>query len=259
MHIFYIDSQMFGNNNEFFDNQIKLTLIHEFEHMIHFYQRDVLKLRSTPTVVSELAALSMEDTLASIFKLNGHTGLPYPVGSANEDDLSNFTVDEADYISYLRNPNNSFTSWVRGSSLSYSSASLLGGYLLRNSDPKTFFNGLLNSNFLDERIISDAFRQASGLDLSFNEIVNNLGVSLILSNLTQIQTPYRLNDGGWMNCGGFELPSVNAFLYGIDFFGKSTQATLQDSSNEYLFEGSGVSGLVSFPATNTIKTYILKR
>jgi hypothetical protein len=87
--MFYIDSVMFANHDnslwsirDKWPQEIISTLVHEFQHMIQFYQKDILLNTETVTWLNEMLAESTEDLVAINIMNTDPRGVDYNDGSA---------------------------------------------------------------------------------------------------------------------------------------------------------------------------------
>ncbi|NPA51163.1 MAG: hypothetical protein GXO02_06005, partial [Epsilonproteobacteria bacterium] len=233
--MFYINSQLLAKD----EKEAHTTLVHEFQHMIAFYQRAVLKDIMDETWFSEMLSESIEDLLAVNIEYDGPRNVSYTDGSAgeigNSGGLSQRFVEFNKY-NYVPLP-----TWgvFPGD---YGKVSAFGAYLSRN------FNGaeVLHNIFYSNKSGKDAILEATKLS-DFNDLLARWATAVILSDKTDAP------DGLRYNFGDFKEVEYNGITYklgSINFFNYVVPPTMLDEkvmykdANFYHEVGKGVSGRV---------------
>lgn len=252
--MFYIDSVMFANHNnetwsldDVWPKEIISTLAHEFQHMIHFYQKDVLLDTETETWLSEMLAESTEDLVAIKILNSGPRGVNYLDGSAGE--TGNIL---GRYPLFNSHNTESLTSW--GNSLSdYALVNSFGAFLLRNYGGADLFHNIVYNEYGDEEAIIDAIHQTSGELKTFNDLLREWGIGVILSDQINLQNLPTFNSGDFTYT---EYNGLNYALGSVNFFNYSPQPTMQTSSgnvrphaNYYYKVGSTMRGNIDINLT----------
>jgi len=218
--IFFIDSPLLsireGPTWDITDRgprEILDTLAHEFQHMIHFYQKMIVhKLRPTPIIeawLNEMASEVTPDLIAD--KL----GIPGPRGVAFDDPTAG-APGNTDGRLPLYNVYNDFqvTAWY-GELANYSVSYALGAYLARTYGAALFREIVQNDGAGVAAI--EAALATLGYDVSFADVLTDWAIANLLSDDTSVQHPYRYNTGTWFTSavGGqtFRLGSINLFNY----------------------------------------------
>ena len=222
--------------------QMISTLVHELQHMIHFFQKRVLLGGESAVWLNEMASAVAEDLVAGqlrprIIGLDGPRAVAYndpTVGSPGNSDgplpfynLHN-DVDVTDWDGTLR---------------SSSTAYALGAYLARTYGGAALFRDIVQSN-LDS---IEAIEAAARVRHTFADMLVNWAIANLLSDNdglpdTEPELYYRYNTGDWSTVpvGGvtFQLGSINLynyryesdsvtqegpFLYSLDGFNERTQ------------------------------------
>ena len=222
--------------------QMISTLVHELQHMIHFFQKRVLLGGESAVWLNEMASAVAEDLVAGqlrprIIGLDGPRAVAYndpTVGSPGNSDgplpfynLHN-DVDVTDWDGTLR---------------SSSTAYALGAYLARTYGGAALFRDIVQSN-LDS---IEAIEAAARVRHTFADMLVNWAIANLLSDNdglpdTEPELYYRYNTGDWSTApvGGvtFQLGSINLynyryesdsvtqegpFLYSLDGFNQRTQ------------------------------------
>lgn len=228
--MFYIDAVMFANyrtaDDKPGDGKWQITdywpqttisvLSHEFQHMIHFYQKFILnKLpRSSDIWIEEMCSLVTEDFVSNKIGVNGPRGVRYddPTGGLPGNNLGRLPL-------YNEFDDDSVTTWLTGDDIlrSYSNSYSYGAYLARNYGGVGLFKLIVQSPFTDYRSINDALTK-SGYSDDFGKTLQNWGAAVILSDLA-VSEPYKYNNyTAWMSSVSdkgvsYELGSINLYNY----------------------------------------------
>ncbi|MCP5496670.1 MAG: hypothetical protein H7A23_19140, partial [Leptospiraceae bacterium] len=159
--VFFIDSPTYIDSSSGSETVIG-TLAHEFQHMIHYYQKNILKDASSNTWLNEMCSQVVEDSLA--YYLGGFgTGPLY-------DRLPG----------YVANPNGNITDW-NGNAFNYETAYSFGGYLLRNFGGADLFTSIIQSSGVGMDAIDSALSQSSFSDWKGNKAFMYWGASLAMN------------------------------------------------------------------------------
>ena len=193
------------------------TLAHEFQHMIHFYQKEIInELPSSETWLNEMASEVTEDLIADRMKVSGPRGVAYndPTAGAagnTSDRLPRYNVWNEIQV----------TRWdgdLRNYSINYA----LGAYLARNYGGAALFREIVQNDSSGVAAIEAALATL-GHGVSFGDVLTNWAVANLLSDDTDAPHPYRYNSGTWFTStvGGqtFRLGSINLFNYRYEELG----------------------------------------
>ena len=218
--MFYLDSVLLATPDEGqpwdrgqrWPGEIILALAHEFQHLIHFYQK---KVRHDFEPVSEIwlneVASEVADDLVS-----GKLGLHGSRGVANEDGSAGEPGNSRGRLPRYNLWNDIQVSTWNGLS-NYSIAYALGAYLARTYGAELFTEIVQNGHSGVA-----AVEAALPGGLSFGRILADWAVANVLSDDPAAPLPYRYNSGGWTAAaaGGlqFDLGSIN--LYHYDYLGR---------------------------------------
>ena len=192
------------------------ALAHEFQHMIHFYQKRVLQDAVPETWLNEMSSSVAEDLLAG--KLRVGAG---PRGVAFDDPTAGAPGNTADRLSrYNRYNNIQVTTWnSRPPSASlkhYSINYALGAYLARIHGGAALFGDIVRNGESGVAAI-DAALAARGAGRSFGDVLVDWAIANLLSDDTGAPDRWRYNTGAWRTsrAGGseFRLGSINLFNY----------------------------------------------
>jgi hypothetical protein len=261
--IFYMDSVLSakpeGGSWDISDDwpsEMVSTLAHEFQHMIHFYQKAVTWGASSETWINEMASMATEDLLADKLGVNGPRGVAYDDATAGGVDNTRGRLPLYNAFNYI-----SPTVWYSGSNalISYSSNYAFGAYLSRNYGGAEFFGKMVKNEGADHQAITQALDDL-GYSESFTSLLQKWGVAVLLSDQTDMSQGYRYNTGGAflsaVNETDYQLGSINLFNYyfanedltGPNLFAPAGLAMLgghYQTSNTYVQVGSGVTGTFS--------------
>ena len=211
--MFCIDALIYGNPTgdwEVEDTCSKIsisTLAHEFQHMINYYQINVVKGVTQDTWLNELLSMSMEDLLANKM-FTDYSSSPYY-----------FRFSSFNYYNYYP-----LCSWSNASPY-YSINYAFGSYLLRQFGGANFVKNIYSSG----KISSDAIESATGK--SFSTIQRNWGAAYLLSdkNLSSGDFAYNTNLSSSLNGITYNLVEANA--YNSSFSNSPKIYSLNDKQN----------------------------
>jgi hypothetical protein len=206
--MFYIDSWYYANNP---DEGIS-TVAHEFQHVIHFYQKWVVAGVSTDTWYNEMCSLISEDLSAKKLQIPGPRGVSYSDGSAGSSGNTSSTLS---YFNYYNDE--SLTTWD-GSFIDYTTAYAFGAFLARNYGGAGLFKDLVQGSLANTSGVASAAGNEGGG--SFSELLQKWGVATLLSDDTDAEDGVRYNKGDFFDSstGGvtYEVGSINLYNYKYD-------------------------------------------
>ena len=194
-------------------SRIVSTLAHEFQHMIHFYQKLIRNGLPDPPAseawLNEMASEVTEDLVA------GKLGTPGPRGVASNDPTAGAARNTRGRLP-LYNLFNDFqvTRWD-GKLYNYSINYALGAYLARTYGAELFREIVQNDQAGVDAI--EAALTSEGHSDSFADVLTNWAIANLLSDDTSAPHPYRYNSGTWFTSAvgdqTFRLGSINLFNY----------------------------------------------
>ena len=215
--LFYLDAPWFtvadGPTWEISDRRPSImvgTLAHEFQHMIHYYQKRVLRDASSETWLNEMASEVAEDLIADKMRGDGPRSVDYDDPTAGEPENRRGRLPGFNLYNDLQ-----VTRWG-GLLANYSINYALGAYLARNYGGAALFSAIVQSGLSGTGAIEGALNDL-GHELAFGDALANWGVATLLSDDTAAPVPHRYNPGTWSisRTGGVEyrLGSINLFNY----------------------------------------------
>jgi hypothetical protein len=269
--MFYIDSVVFARHkqgqewsiDELIQKKMLSTLAHEFEHMIQFYQKNILYSNSgLKPWIDEMLAVTVEDIIATKLKSNGIRGVSYTRGDAGEEQNI-----KGKFSLFNQNINLSLPTW-NNKKEDYSKVGAFGSYLIRNYGGAKVLHDTLHSKYTDEEAILNAIHKSpNGYDKNFNMLMHDWGIAVLLSSNTNLGV-----DSGYLyNLGDFLTTEYRNSTYdmgSINFFNYKTQPNISDKikniapkSNLYYKVGNNLTGDVNITiekSENILTTLIVK-
>ena len=186
------------------------TLAHEFQHMIHLYQKPVLRGAVSETWLNEAASEVAEDLVADKLRIDGPRAVAHHDPTAGEPDNRDGRLPRYNLYNDIQ-----VTTWD-GYLANYSITYALGAYLARNYGGAALFSDIVQSGRHGVGAVEGAVR-SQGHDESFLDLLANWGAATLLSDNTGAPAPYRYNTGTWRTsqAGGteFRLGSINLYNY----------------------------------------------
>jgi hypothetical protein len=252
--MFYIDSVLFANGDDGWDGDdfwpkvIISTLAHEFQHMIHYYQKTVLLAGvGTDIWLNEMLSETTEEVMSTKIRHDGPRGVEYTDGSAGSSGNK-----QGRYPGYNQNNTLSLTSWS-GSLADYSKVNAFGAFLTRNYGIAVLHD-IVQSSFVHEDAVEHAVHNApGGSEKTFGDLMREWGIAVMLSDHANLQnTP-------WYNAGDFvqetyknstyQLGSINFFHYDPQPTIYTTDRSVKPRGNCFYKIGEGLSGTVDINIT----------
>ena len=217
--IFYIDSYFLGHADgptwdvtDYSPAQMMGTLAHEFQHLIHYYQKRVRHAHgpASEAWLNEMASEVTEDLVANKLMIHGPRGVAYNDPTAGNPGNGHGRLPLYNLYNHIQ-----VTRWT-GGLVNYSTSYALGAYLARNFGGAPLFREIVQNNKSGIGALEAALR-AQGHALSFGDVLTNWGVANLLSDNTGAPAPYRYNSGTWSisRTGGetYRLGSINLYHY----------------------------------------------
>jgi hypothetical protein len=224
--MFYLDATLYGTletgettwaETNYWPMIIYSTLAHEFQHMIQFYQKAVLKNAggSADSWIDEMCSMIMEDLVADKLGIDGPRG----VFSADAGTAGNTQGRIPDFNRYsyyplaVANPDIYY-----GDVTNYSVSYTFGAWLARNYGGAEVLKNIVQSALTDSAAVVEAAAAYSGRqDEDMAALLEKWASAVLLSSLTTAPSGYRYNTGDWITStsGGesYNLGSINIFNY----------------------------------------------
>ena len=224
--MFYADSVMFANTEEngFWQKELYATLAHEFQHMIHFYQKYVKNNIESEDWLNEMMAVATEDLIATKIKHIGDRGVDYTDGSAGEAN------NEKGRIPLFNKYNTiTITNW-NNVSKDYAKAYSFGAFLIRNYGGAELLHNMMHNNYGNEQAVISAIKTTVDKDVTFAQLLQEWGEAIMLSDHDDLDT-----DTPKYNIGDFMISDYNGIDYkmgSINFFNYNPQPTIKTTVNK---------------------------
>ena len=217
--MFYMDAPLLAQREgaswdatDYWPSFMISALAHEFQHMIHFYQKRVKHdFMVSETWLNEMSSEAAEDLVAEELNVNGPRGVAYDDSTAGVPENSRGRLPRYNYYNYIQ-----VTAWDYSDTLKhYSISYALGAYLARTYGAGLFRHIVRNDRSGVEAI--EAALRSQGHGTSFGDVLVNWAAANLLSDNTRAPAPYRYNPGTWTisRSGGetYRLGSINLFNY----------------------------------------------
>ena len=160
--IFYIDA----SSLVYYPDYTYSTLIHEFQHMIHFNRKFVKLGLNSSTWFNEMLSEMADDVISPLIGI-GHTNIDHPISVEIPTFLNSYYM-------------NGITEWEFLGSGSYAKAYAFGAYLMRNYGGPAFLKRVLDNNKVDIDSLTLALKEFSA-DMDFGKALTRYGEALIFS------------------------------------------------------------------------------
>lgn len=222
--IFYMDSVLAasfeGSSWDISDEgpaEIVSTLAHEFQHMIHFYQKIIAQTNAgkqatgTETWLNEMLSLITEDFIADKLTVNGPRGVNYSDGTAGSADNKNGRLPYFNQYSET-----SLTKWY-STVIDYSVSYSFGAYLARNYGGVNFFRKIMKNAGTGTNAVTQALKDSGYENETFESVFQKWSVANMLSDRTNTEQGYQLNINDYftsaINGVNYRLGSINLLNY----------------------------------------------
>lgn len=250
--MFYLDSVLFAtkdgltwDTSDAWPNEIISTLAHEFQHMINFYQRNVLRNVDTAVWLNELLSLVAEDLVANKISVIGPRGVDPPRLDSAGTTSNTRGGDAGRFYDYNFYPFGSLTEWGGGPDIlvSYGLSYSFGAFLTRSYGGAALARELVQNTYsTTDPLLGSAIEKATGgpaVDLG--TLLRRWGVAVLLSSTTGAPAEATINSGTKFESSvpddageprTFQLGSINAFNYkaGLPSAPLGPQIFTEDSS-----------------------------
>jgi hypothetical protein len=263
--MFYIDAVMYAypegswDITDYWPKEMISTLAHEFQHMIHFYQKGIASGNggySSDTWINEMCSMAAEDFVADKILADGPRGVAYNDPTAGSAGNSQGRIP-------LFNSVNDYSLTVWNSQLyNYSTVYAFGAYLSRNFGGTPLFQEIVQSTPRDSTVITSALSALGYGGEDFTSVLQKWGAAILLSdNYSQGGGYYQYNKNAYVTSTAssinYNLGSIN--LYNYDYSSQSGpyiytsspvgsqqgHSDFENASNRLYLVGSGLTGDVT--------------
>ena len=214
--MFYLDSVLLATPdegqpwaaNQQWPGRVILSLAHEFQHLIHFYQKKVRHdFRPVSEVwLNELASEVADDMVSAKLGVTGPRGVAGAGGGAGEPGNGLGRLPRYNLWNDIQ-----VSTWDQRLA-NYSIVYALGAYLTRTYGVEPI-GDMVKSAYSGVAAVEAALPGR----LSFSQVLRDWAVANLLSDDPEAPVPYRYNSGGWTTAaaGGvqFDFGSINLYHY----------------------------------------------
>lgn len=222
--MFTIDAPMYANAtpwsaDAYWPKIVFSTLAHEFQHMIHFYQKQIVNYAPGPTDVwiDEMCAQLAEDLLADKLQVEGPRGVDPNDGTGGAPHNTLGRIPYYNYYTHLPLITSNWD-WQFGDALLYySTVYAFGAWAARNYGGPEFLRNVVHNPYTDKKAVEYAAAKGGALRSDMNSLIGRWAVSVIGSNRTDMPPGYVLNRDDWLSYSlgdlSYRLGSINFFNY----------------------------------------------
>jgi hypothetical protein len=269
--MFYMDSVMYASKegdiwdiNDFWPNFLISTLAHEFQHMIHFYQKIIKAGASSNSWFNEMCSMSIEDIVADKINAKGPRGVDPLDGTAGSD--NNF---EGRLPLFNLNNDVSLVAWHNSfpeGLVDYSASYSFGAFLIRNYGGTALLQNMVQNDKNDTEAIITALNSLNITNKTFSDLLREWGSAVLLSDndtddSATLTYEYNIDNYFFSTMNGLEyrVGSINMYNYGTPKLYTNTDDLTGDfgkyeTSNIYYHVGSGLTGDVKLSIGMDSKT-----
>ena len=229
-----------------YPNKVYSTLAHEFQHMIHFYQKTVLKSSSSvisdSTWLDEMCSVSTEDFVADKLGVEGPRGV-LDVTSAGSEGNTSGSLPCFNYYN-----NDSLVTWD-SKLYDYASVYAFGAYLSRNFGGPKLFQSIVQTSNTDMTAVTSAISSVAGSSESLESLLRQWGAAVLLSDSTSLtgNILYNVEKSQTVNSVTYTFGPINLYNYSYDY---SSSSSL---THPYVYS-SLESAYISDPRADSIDT-----
>ncbi|MBA7522746.1 hypothetical protein ES705_14866 [subsurface metagenome] len=259
--MFYIDAVLFATPEDTWDiadywpSWLISAAAHELQHMIHFYQKAILRAggSNSETWINEMASMVTQDLVADKIESDGPRGISYSDESAGSPGITLGRLPRYNYYNDV-----SVAEWYYEGEDVYNCYSInysFGAYLSRNFGGAEFIRDVVHNSYTDYRAIDSAL-SSGGYSDTFASVLRKWAVANLLSDNTAAPGAYQYNSGTWFQSTigiNYNLGSIN--LYNYDYGGNTgpyiyttspvgNPSDHNKTSNLYYLVGFGLTGQV---------------
>ena len=208
------------------------TLAHEFQHMIHFYQKQVVWGGNyTDTWINEMASLVTEDLVADKLKVPGPRGVDGTDSSTGPTQNTNGRLPLFNYW----HDTIPLTKWLSNDDVlhSYSNAYAFGAWLTRNYGGPALWRSVVQSKASDAQAVFDAVNSNGGKGQTYASLVRQWGLATFLGGASgQAPLNYSAGSSGFswdLGAKAYKVGSIDLYNY------KLVVTTSQVVQGPYIF------------------------
>jgi hypothetical protein len=226
--MFVIDAPMYANfknsddsagngiwdATDYWPEECYSTLAHEFQHMIHFYQKGVVAGAADVAEVwiDEFCAQLAEDLLADKMKVQGPRGVSYMDGSSGNAGNTEGRIPLYNGQTYMP-----LTVTENFDLVDYSTVYAFASWAARNYGGSEFLRRVVQSSSTGRGAVEAAAAAGGASPSDLNSLIGRWAVAVMGSDRTDMPAGYRTNIGDWfVSATGskqYKLGSMDYFKY----------------------------------------------
>jgi len=226
----YIDVDLYATNDPYWENEIYLTLAHELQHMINFYQTNVVYSYGSETWLNEMLSEAIEDVVSVNLGLVGPRQVEASDPTAGEEGIVNGRFPYFNRYGISLTLNN----W-RYNIYDYSKVNAFGAFLTRKYGVKVLHE-IMHNSYRGYEAIEYGVSSVLGYSVTIDEIFQEWASAIILSDDYSLENSvYNINDYivSEVNSIKYKLGSINLFNYSPKPTIETTVSTVNAMSNYY--------------------------
>jgi hypothetical protein len=236
------------------------TLAHEFQHMIHFYQKAVLEDTASETWLNEMCSMIAEDLVADKIPIPGPRGLDLVSGAYDHPGTAGTLIASSRISQFNYYSEYSITNW-RANGSTYGPAYAFGAYLARNYGGAPLFQKIVQSPYGGMDAVIHAIGELPYPEPDTGDLLSRWGTAVLLSDkdADTFSSPaydyYDLKRTGGSPAGSFSstldgrsyflgsidhwnFPYYGAYLGPFCYTSTTAPSTLEPVSNLYYYRGT---------------------
>lgn len=233
--MFSLDAALYADDNEggtweitdYWPQEVISTLAHEFQHMIHYYQKNVLLDGAPDTWLNEMCSLMAEDFVADKLGVRGPRGVDPSDGSAGPSPPPYINFGRLPLFNYYNDF--SLIDWDYSDPLpDYSLAYSFGAFLGRNFGGTELFRHIVQNSEGDYKAVEYALSEI-GYAFTFWDVLRRWAVAVVYSDSISALEDVQFNQGNWFTstAGGITYKLGSANLYNYEYYDEVYDYTQQ--------------------------------
>lgn len=195
------------------------TLIHEFQHMIHFYQKDIRNNTNSDFFVNEMFSMVAEDIFAKSYSkyFQDRNG-----DGINEEYLESPDRGRVPEFNFFWDLQSSFNwDFYENNLNSYSMSYVMGAYIIRNYGID-FFTNYLTHDITGKDGILKSLNSIDTATHTTESLLQNFGLAVIYSMGVNNEKGFRFNNPNGFDILGNNLVPINFFDETYEYFAFSS-------------------------------------
>ncbi len=219
--MFYMDGPVFAcpdnsgpwSVTDYYPRDQISTLAHEFQHMIGYYQKNIIYDADPETWLNEMCSMVAEDLVADKIGIAGPRGVDSSDPTAGAEGNTEGRLPRFNYYN-----DGSLSTWYSGDMVlaSYSISYAFGAYLARNYGGAGLFRDIVRNSYTDEQALINALAE-NGYSLTMEELMTGWGASVLLSDSTTVDPGFRYNSTSTFESSSdghsYSLGAINLYNY----------------------------------------------